>query len=79
MLGTPPAEIGGRYQVIEPLGRGGTAQVYRVRERGARRDVALKQLVTRGKGSERTKAIELFEREFQALASIRWSTWMVAT
>jgi hypothetical protein len=65
-----PAHVGGRYQVLEMLGRGGTAVVYRVRDRSATHDVALKQLHVFGV-KHGPQALDLFEHEFQTLAQLR--------
>jgi hypothetical protein len=65
-----PARIGARYEVLEQLGRGGMAIVYRVRDRSADCDVALKQLLLPGSTHDR-QASELFEREFYVLAQLR--------
>ena len=40
----PAAVIGGRYEILELLGRGGYATVYRARDRELKRDIALKIL-----------------------------------
>jgi tetratricopeptide (TPR) repeat protein len=63
-----PASIASRYQVLEELGRGGMAVVYRVRERNAACDVALKQLTPHR--SDRDVSA-LFEHEFSVLAELR--------
>ena len=61
--------IGSRYRVLERLGRGGTSVVYRVRDRGAARDIALKQLhVADGERGEQMLA--LFEHEYRTLAQL---------
>lgn len=57
--------IGGRYHVEAPLGKGGTAQIYRVHDAASGKPLALKQL-HRGASA---KLIEMFEREYQTLAS----------
>ena len=61
--GSPATLIGGRYRVLEELGRGGTAVVYRVHDVGAGRELALKQLMVE-------QAAALFEREYYALAQL---------
>jgi Protein kinase domain/AAA ATPase domain len=65
-----PARIGARYDVLDRLGRGGMAVVYRVRDRSAPGELALKQLLSPGIARDReTRA--LFEREFQVLSQLR--------
>jgi serine/threonine-protein kinase len=59
----PDTLIGGRYRVIEELGRGGTAVVYRVHDVGTGRELALKQWLVEN-------AAALFEREYYALAQL---------
>jgi serine/threonine protein kinase len=41
---TEPRLVGGRYEILELLGRGGSADVHRARDVSRRRDVALKVL-----------------------------------
>lgn len=62
-----PALIDGRYEVERSLGRGGMAQVFRVRCRESGQQLALKRLSGRASGS----LAALFELEYQVLASIR--------
>ncbi|HKP62662.1 MAG TPA: protein kinase [Polyangiales bacterium] len=65
-----PARIGARYDVLDRLGRGGMAVVYRVRDRSSPGELALKQLLLPGSSRDReTRA--LFEREFQVLSQLR--------
>ena len=67
----PPAaggRIGERYQVIEQLGRGGSAVVYRVRDQSSPRELALKQLLPEAANNREQSA--LFEREFHTLAQL---------
>ena len=63
--------IGGRYRVLQPLGRGGTSVVYRVEDTGTARIVALKQLqTTAGTAALSPRAISHFEHEYQVLAQL---------
>jgi tetratricopeptide (TPR) repeat protein len=64
-----PARIGARYDVLDRLGRGGMAVVYRVRDRSSPDEFALKQLLTGSSRDRETRA--LFEREFQVLSQLR--------
>ncbi len=57
-----------RYQVLEPLGRGGQAQVFRARDASTGEIVALKVLQS-SCGDEET--LQRFERELQALIRVR--------
>jgi hypothetical protein len=61
--------IGDRYQVVEQLGRGGMAVVYRVRDGSRAEEVALKQLVLRTAADEHQLRAQL-EREFCVLAQL---------
>jgi serine/threonine protein kinase len=65
-----PARIGARYDVIDRLGRGGSAVVYRVRDRGQPAEFALKQLLAPGSMHE-SESRGLFEREFHVLAQLK--------
>jgi eukaryotic-like serine/threonine-protein kinase len=62
--------IGGRYRVQHELGRGGMGVVYRVREVGSERELALKQLLVDQHSSQAQRLIALFEREFHVLAQL---------
>ena len=57
--------IGGRYQVLAALGKGGAAQIYRVLDTGNNSQLALKQL----HASAAAKLSDLFELEYRTLAS----------
>ena len=56
----------GRYEIIDVLGRGGMAAVYRARDTVLRRDVALKILYPQYTGD--TALVERFQRQVR-----RWS------
>ncbi|MDB4976570.1 MAG: serine/threonine protein kinase, partial [Myxococcaceae bacterium] len=58
--------IAGRYRVEAALGKGGAAQVYRVRDLVSHAELALKRL----KPGASQKLTRLFEREYQTLASL---------
>lgn len=60
--------MGGRYEVIRPLGRGGIGKVFLVRDLQTGQELALKMLRTRYQDSER--AIKRFEREVSALRKL---------
>jgi tRNA A-37 threonylcarbamoyl transferase component Bud32 len=66
-----PSRIGARYQVIEQLGRGGMAVVYRVRDANSARDVALKQLTSNADPTRNREVNALFEREFHTLSQLK--------
>lgn len=63
------ALIGGRYRLLRLLGEGGMGSVYEVLDQGTAQRLALKLL--RGQHKRRTTESELFEREYQTLASLR--------
>lgn len=62
--------IADRYEVLEELGRGGAAVVYRVRDPLGQREVALKQLSTDRHGQHTSDLAVLFQREFHTLAQL---------
>lgn len=59
----------GPYLVLEPLGHGGMAQVYKGRHEALQRDVAIKVLLAHLAGDE--EFLARFRREAQAVASLR--------
>lgn len=59
----------GRYEVIEEIGRGGMARVYRARDTQLQRIVALKVLATQL--SLDTEFVKRFEREARTAANLR--------
>jgi hypothetical protein len=67
-----PASLGciaDRYELREPLGRGGMATVHRATDRTTGADVAIKQL--RATSTQNAGLVALFEREFHTLAQLR--------
>jgi serine/threonine protein kinase len=67
---TLPTHIGTRYAVLQQLGRGGSAIVYRVRDTASQTDFALKQLIAAGENEHQHQLRTLFEREFYVLAQL---------
>jgi serine/threonine protein kinase len=65
-----PERIGGRYHVVDRLGRGGMAVVYRVRAGGHGEPLALKQLTLSGDERRDQYTVSQFEREFYTLAQL---------
>jgi hypothetical protein len=63
--------IAGRYHVVEELGRGGMATVYRVLDGATDRHLALKRLHADGDTGKRAAAEALFEAEFQTLSQLQ--------
>lgn len=59
-----------RFQVLETLGHGGMAVVYRVKDLATGREVALKQLLVSPKDKHYDETTALFEREFHTLAEL---------
>src|ERR1043165_4513376 len=70
VMESSPRRIGGRYDVLGVLGRGGMAIAYRVSDAVTGREVALKQLVLPESEKQQRAAAALFEREFHTLAEL---------
>jgi hypothetical protein len=66
-----PTSIDARYSVLAHLGRGGSADVYRVREISNGRELALKRLRRDLDGPRIRELTKHLEREFYALAQLR--------
>jgi serine/threonine protein kinase len=61
----------GRYHVIEPLGQGGMASVYKAFDTSLERNVAIKIIRTdRKEGTEQNEFLKRFQREAKALAQL---------
>src|SRR5690348_841135 len=58
----------GRYQLVEELGEGGMATVYRARDQELRRDVAVKVLFPHL--AKRADVVRRFDREARAAAGL---------
>jgi tetratricopeptide (TPR) repeat protein len=66
---SPPAfPLGGRYEILEQVGRGGMGIVYRARDKRLDRIVALKRLTDDLR--DHPKAVELFLREARSAAQL---------
>ena len=63
-----PGQRLGHYEILSPLGAGGMGEVYRARDRGLERDVAIKVLPEHL--AEDSGALSRFEREAKAVASL---------
>jgi serine/threonine protein kinase len=59
----------GKYRILEPLGRGGMAEVYKAYHPGLDRYVAIK--VLRADLSEDVEFLNRFRREARAIAALR--------
>src|ERR1041384_4961555 len=67
----PPKMLGGKYEVVEPVGRGGMASVwlgYTHGEAGFRRKVAIKRVLTQLHSDERFEA--MFVEEARVVADL---------
>lgn len=60
--------VGERYRIVEPIGVGGSAQVYLARDESLRRDVAIKVLDPQAAADPALR--KMFVREAQALAKL---------
>jgi serine/threonine protein kinase len=67
-IGAPGLMLGGKYELEEPIARGGMARVWRARHVTLNRPVAVKFVEGAGAGKER---IERFLREAKVAASVR--------
>jgi tetratricopeptide (TPR) repeat protein len=65
-----PRRIGARFDVIERLGQGGMATVYRVRDVRTGEELALKQMTAPAEPGRARELTALFEREFYTLAQL---------
>jgi serine/threonine protein kinase/predicted ATPase len=63
-----PEYVAARYRVVQELGRGGMAAVYRVFDESSKKELALKLLSKNASESPHLSA--LFEREFHTLAQL---------
>ena len=62
-----PIRIAQRYEVLRPIGRGGMALVYEVRDASSGRRLALKRLIQHADEKKARRSTELFEREYHTL------------
>jgi hypothetical protein len=62
--------VDGRFRILEQLGRGGMARVYRAQEIATQRAVALKQLHLPTGQKQHAKLIAMFEREYHTLTQL---------
>jgi hypothetical protein len=65
-----PLWIGGRYQVLDRIGRGGTATVYSVLDVSSGRELALKRLAVAPGERRFAEHAAAFEREYHALIQL---------
>ena len=63
--------IAGRYQLLEKIGAGGMATVYRALDETTEQVVALKQLTAPASDGKRKTAEALFEREYHTLVRLK--------
>ncbi|HNK38383.1 MAG TPA: protein kinase, partial [Microthrixaceae bacterium] len=66
-----PSNLPSGIRLIEVVGRGGSAVVWRARDRRAGRDVAVKVIGLPPDGPPRERTRDRFERELRALARLR--------
>lgn len=59
-----------RYQIKKEIGRGGFGTVFHAHDTKLRRDVAIKRLNVDRNNSDQIKALRMYEREAQAIASL---------
>jgi serine/threonine-protein kinase len=64
----PGHALGGRYEIVDELGEGGMATVFRARDRELRRDVAIKVLFPHL--ARRADVVRRFDREARAAAGL---------
>jgi serine/threonine protein kinase len=60
----------GRYHIIEPLGQGGMASVYKAYDTALERNVAIKIIRTDVEGGDEGEFLKRFQREARALAQL---------
>ena len=62
--------IGGRYELLNPIGHGGMGTVYRALQRPIDREVAIKVLRRKELGEDGPRAVKRFFKEAKAIASL---------